>query len=140
MTPQHLTSLELSQRLKELGVPQRSEFYHFKGKILMDWEMRGMTMTEESVPVSAYLSSELMEMFPPVINHPDNNEKILWFSFGKSIVTEPGDTKYNVTYAHEDESFTRIDEYGDNPADVCAKILIRLLENKLLTLEKGGEV
>lgn len=63
MNKQHVTSLELSKRLKALGVPQVSEFYWVevwdqdKGNY---WDIR----QGDERGVSAFLASEILEQIP----------------------------------------------------------------------------
>lgn len=74
----HVTSLELSQRLKALGVKQESEFYFMVrvghpgkpvkvfNKTLKDDFLRRVDEDWEII-ASAFLASELMEMMPTFI-------------------------------------------------------------------------
>lgn len=62
----NFTPLSLSKILKEKGIAQKSAFYHFKGKLLTDWEMRGMTMSDDNLPISAFCLSELPDAFRQV--------------------------------------------------------------------------
>jgi len=56
----HVTNLELSKRLKELGFPQKSEFYHYSRHIHYG---KLQAITDEA-QTSAYLASELGEWLP----------------------------------------------------------------------------
>ena len=67
MIQNHLTSQPLSKRLKELKVPQRSEFYWQEcADSTNNWSF-GKTTTNYGLPVenyySAFLSSELFEKY-----------------------------------------------------------------------------
>lgn len=69
MIQNHLTSQPLSKRLKELGVPQKSEFYHVKDNFyyhqVKSLEEKDKMIIEDGVDVSsAFLSSELGELMP----------------------------------------------------------------------------
>lgn len=72
MIEKHFTSLELSKKLKELGVPQKSEFYWLRGAdpkegiwtIVHKQIMEVGGYDERNLPTSAFLSSELGEMLP----------------------------------------------------------------------------
>lgn len=67
----HVTSLELSKKLKGLGIMQDSQFYW-----VLDSEFNAYLPTYNTLPeferhdcYSAYLASELMEMLPQWIHH-----------------------------------------------------------------------
>lgn len=70
MNQSHVTSLELSKKLKEAGVEQRSEFYWYdvtnedideeNWEVISKYELGGM----EGFAYSAFLASELAEMLP----------------------------------------------------------------------------
>jgi hypothetical protein len=69
MIQDHLTNPELSQKLKELGVPQESEFYWSEeGKLIYKKErdvlVRHLGAAIEKYLYSAFLASELLEMMP----------------------------------------------------------------------------
>lgn len=116
-----VTSLELSKRLRELGVKQESLFYwqqHYvemKGDVMASSFKLTQVKTESKKGMrcfSAFTVAELGEMLPQ-----------------------------GVTYkVHKDENYSSISEanYGFFPdtkeADARAKMLIYLLENKLIQL------
>lgn len=126
---QQVTSLELSKRLKELGVKQESLFYWEK-RYSIDW---AVTTTEDLSArkydkyykyISAFTASELGEMLPEDI-------------FGKGHIYcskrhDTGEGSWEILY--RDNSGISLLEIGDTEANARAKCLIYLLENKLITL------
>ncbi len=71
MTPHHVTSLDWSKKLKEAGVPQKSEFYYTKNGIESINQLPSGRV--RSYHVSAFLSDELAEMLPPIFNINDES-------------------------------------------------------------------
>jgi hypothetical protein len=121
---QQVTSLELSKRLKELGVRQESLFYFFGNKAELE-AMRGYGGPEIllegdyswAVRVSAFTVAEIGEMLPPGM--PSAHGKgMKWICFNE-FKRSPQEG-YLMT--------------GDTETDARAKMLIYLLENKLITL------
>lgn len=121
---QQCVSLELAKRLKELGVKQESYFFyrlykdnHNLGIKLERFEDRLRLITDESY--SAFTVAELGEMLP---------------SGSKSFVgSTSGDAKNWVTEWWEVKEWdldTR--KFADSEANARAKMLIYLLENKLI--------
>ena len=123
-------SLELSKRLKELGVKQESIFgwmLHNYGD-RKDWVcVRGandLRTTEWNFEhqCSAFTVAEIGEMLPEHVDyylhhHKENHEWIITFSEHAEIYR-----KYRKTFK------------DDNEANARAKMLIYLLENKLMEL------
>lgn len=120
----HVTSLELSQRLKSLGVPQESAFYWtrkwngFAGGY--DGESRGRVLvyqdvepTKDAEPISAFLASELGEML---------------LLKDKHLITRLGSGGWYVEI-HELEPFVL---ECVTEADARAKLLIHLIEQKIV--------
>lgn len=128
-----VVSLELAKRLKELGVKQESFF---------QWEVSGsrsyirwnqyakcgcefMTTANLKFRYSAFTVAELGEMLPRQIGRTHWTEHIRgkvsgWVSFLRYV-------EYEKTW--DIESFE-----ADTEADARAKMLIYLLENKLITV------
>lgn len=119
-----VTSLALSQRLKELGVKQESLFGHYRhsdhGKLVADiWHVDkkdGRYLLE----CSAFTVAELGEMLER------RKEKYQTHSF----VTIKDDWVCYIEF--EDGRYHK--EYAETEADARAKMLIYLLENKLITV------
>lgn len=143
MIQNHVTSLELSQKLKELGVPQRSSFWWivtaeepllvFKtdvGSYLENGGAVNHSYLEPRSICSAFLSSELGEMLPEVIN-------------GCVIDTRRCNGSWYIRY---EGAITRnikipmgaknsIGDKNEKEADCRAKMLQYLIENKLIQVE-----
>lgn len=119
-------SLELAKRLKEFGVEQESLFYwpdsdHVK-------PVRPLAAHEPlSSWVSAFTVAELGEMLPDFI---ENHGFML-----TKVKHEPGG--WWVGYSNHEEVCKGLAFESVKEVDCCAKMLIYLLESKLLTLEKG---
>lgn len=128
-----VVSLELSKRLKELGVPQNSLFYWYNSQATGgEWvvlDRKGFTtdlalLIEQGNCFSAFLVGELGELLRTELtdeNESDsftlkcgNTIEFWWATFGND--------EADITPQFEDASF----------ADCLAKMLIYLLENNLL--------
>lgn len=128
---QQVTSLELSKRLKELGVKQESLFYwasegtfgrKFKSEYKLN-DRRYIDIYEEIRSldyISAFTATELGEMLPKLT---------------VSCLTLNG-KKEESAVCYLDTSFEskRVYKMADTEADARAKMLIYLLENKLIVL------
>jgi len=111
-----VVSLELAKKLKELGVKQES-YLHWVD-IHDSWFLGSKadySRTEQERMVSAYTVAELGEMLPQYFS-TTKVEPFLW----EGSVLEVGNI----------EEFS-----GDTEADSRAKMLIYLLENKLINHE-----
>lgn len=121
-----VTSLELSKKLKELGVKQESLFY---------WKMHVHPLTGEELganliyrddgtdydrEISAFTVAELGGILPPG----------LWYERTAAA------NRYRIGHIKELGSGISPShvEYADTEADARAKILIYLIEDKLITL------
>lgn len=135
---QQVCSLELSKRLKELGVKQESLFYWygewydpnppFREKAKRWYiELAGYVSPEKDIEdtFSAFTVAELGEMLPMIVN---NNDDTNW------LYTTKHDDGYSVQYGSiENNSFNIVyEQYSDTEADARAKILIYLLENDMI--------
>jgi hypothetical protein len=127
---QQVCSLELARKLKELGVKQESLFYWFtsiKGQdTLLCFEAK--LPTEYSYDFekdcSAYTVAELGEMLPWLFDRIDDN----WILKISKTFSE-----WKVSYIGQWQNGSTT-EFSHNLADAMAKMLIYLLENKLITL------
>ena len=127
-------SLELAKRLKELDVEQFSLFSHYRLSDSPDgtqhWEIlmpsRYGSAFEERY--SAFTVAELGEMLPASFDWTGTN---VFVEFGKSSIH--GDYLINLRECARPERMT-IHIRADTEADARAKMLIYLLENKLITI------
>lgn len=125
----HVTSLELSRRLKELGVPQKSHFYwvsHFHAdEVITVKEKDDYYKNVWDDRCSAYLASELGEMLR--CSHRTD-------IFGQQM-------KYgkNEWRCWVNAKVTITDFVATTEADARALMLIYLIENHLISVEELGK-
>lgn len=145
---QQVASLELCKKLKELGVKQESLFYYCNcGEInqnrytssVCGCRTGGLSTSDMILATSAFTVAELGEMLPDEIDTPEEKDKY-WGGgsyFYVQIKSGLGYGRYG-TEVVPDSLWIEIKE-NDTEADARAKMLIYLLENKLLTptLPKG---
>ena len=110
---QQVTSLQISQRLKELGVPQES---FFSWSTLDNELIYGGVKSE--ILISAFTVAELGEMLPSNIS--------CYKTGGDNWVCNPLEGAIPDTLSEQ--------IWGITEADARAKCLIYLLENNLITL------
>ena len=143
MIEKHCVSLELSKKLKELGVPQKSEFYWLRGAdpkegiwtIVHKQIMEDVIYDKRNLPTSAYLASELGEMLPNYINIPYKNGKTKSPNHFLVLKKYPVDKhNWGIRYYRTSRSIN-IEKRADTEADARAKMLIYLIENSLFKLE-----
>lgn len=120
----HVTNLEISKKLKELGVKQKSGFWWSEwtkkhGDVYTLLYGGGGTREEFSHRTekvySAFLASELGELLPDNLSVKRNAKDF-----------------YTCRLSFIDESH---DEFGKTMPDAMGKMLIYLLENNLLSLD-----
>lgn len=141
---QQVTSLELSKRLRELGVKQESFFgWYFpnEDKIRKDekWDApniqivgSGNEWAWHDLQYSAFTVAELGELLPWYIESRFLEDADKWLEIQKDENVDDS-VRWNVSY--QDEMGTDLFEVFDSSeADARAKMLIYLLENKLITL------
>lgn len=133
-----VSSLELSKKLKELGVKQKSLFY---------WENKWAGSSDEDAGkdvisygnsgyhtmrlCSAFTVAELGEMLPDNIKHKGNS---YWMKTNKSKLSS-GEIYHVVYYEDNHPIYGGIISFtADTEADARAKMLVYLLENKLIML------
>lgn len=134
---QQVTSLALSKRLKELGVNQESLFYYQGTPIEIGAGMGyvlhyGKQLHWQGVVfVSAFTVAELGEMLPWSI---EVRKEKFFLSFGGK--ENPRNMEYypefEISYSDGEDCVYL--ERAPTEADARAKMLIYLLENKLITL------
>lgn len=129
---EQVCSLELAQKLKSLGVKQESYFY-WSNAMDGTWrvENRAFFKFDRRSDVSAFTVAELGEMLPMVV-HGDYDHLII----EKSI------QHWLIYYSRDREGCPRSTNHSlyiyltasRTEADARAKMLIYLIENKLITL------
>lgn len=121
----HVVSLPLSKRLKELGYPQTAYFSWYTngdGAQLLH-HPEGFSGFENK-NYSAFLASELGEMLPFFVN-----KSHVWAG---QLMCVRHPQYWTVSYGTVKEAW--IQESADTEADARAKMLIHLLEQKLITV------
>lgn len=150
---QQVCSLELAKKLKELGVKQESLFYHFIGAVTgnhdlrMGWDSKGDINFTNSQTYSAFTVAELGELLPRYIadaDQPLSGVKGKQYPLIIECLADDyssdnkingwriryGDTK--VKFESEYKLNSAGIYYIGNEADARAKMLIHLIENKLI--------
>ena len=132
-------SLELSQKLKKLGVPQESLWTWQKttrGYVLCQYTYEKTPSNEGDNRYSAYTVAELGEMLPLVVTTKSGEDHYL-NCFRASKWTNGEDELLSWSIGYENGVFTNEEvqiQEAKTEADARAKMLIYLLENKLITL------
>ena len=128
----HVTSLDLSRRLRELKVPQKSYFVWkplFENKKEGKWRVSTRAIHAEKYDgelVSAYIASELGEMLKKGLE--------------KTWKGTDGKWRCSWTYSpvRDRRRFQQSFE-GETEADARAKMLIYFIENHLISVEELGK-
>lgn len=154
----HVTSLELSKRLKELGVHQKSLFWHELNNIDGGIGTGEMVYSKDmSVPVyysygyiSSFLASELGEMLPRYIadkDQPLSGVKGKQYPLIIECLADDysSDNKINGWRIRYGDTKVKVDSeyklnsagiyYVGSEADARAKMLIYLLEQRIINVE-----
>src|SRR5574343_199154 len=161
----HVTSLELSRRLKELNVPQTTMFWwtewgtdedvcaeesiefhkrsDYPRVVFCHTQAPKHGVPPKSIITSAYLASELGELLPSEITEKNKNTAV----FGekaksKYIGIDFFEDQVNNSYGMERvwrTSVGSIQFREKTEADARAKMLIYLLENHLISVEELGK-
>lgn len=120
-------SLELAKELKKLGVKQESQFYWNRGQSYLICEDSRLRVPED---VSAFTVAELGEVLPEVTAIQNGELGRLEITY--RTYSEDGNREWDVCYMANNDFRS---EFANTEADARAKMLIYLLENKLITLE-----
>ena len=122
---QQVASLELSKKLKKLGVKQDSLYYwvdNFYAGI--ETSIVEAKNRKEGGGVSAFTVAELGEMLPITVHTTKFEQGYHWQSHYEVL---KGDLSGKMEYVHF--------EAADTEADARAKMLIYLIEKKLIKLK-----
>ena len=149
---QQVTSLEISKRLKELGVKQESLFYFKKDwydpnpptrETAVRWvlrcsyqEMSGQKVSVEE-RISAFTVAELGEMLPKTIKKQFNKYTKSKLDYYLSISWSEVDKKWRYAYVNSRENICLEMFFADTESDARGKMLIYLLENNLTPLSSA---
>jgi hypothetical protein len=131
---EQVVSLDLAKRLKELGVKQHSLFYFVKRNNKNRYSIAYLSKSfidynnEFDDICSAYTTTELGELLPAMINSTPL-EILKGLKFGD---IQP---LYCVRYYNAD----LIGEPDKSMANAMAKMLIHLIENKLMDISNDGK-
>lgn len=145
---QQVCTIELAKKLKDLGVKQKSIYFHWATDIEQDgltwWTIsekeprKGKRVRQLSTPehnrspVSAFTVAELGEMLPISITRKDKQK------FSPAFYKNRGDFSDEVRWSIEYSSYSldngeiEVQRVGDTEADARAKMLIYLVENHLV--------
>lgn len=129
---QQVTSLEISNCLKELKVKQESYFsYCIDNSMGIKDNLKIYTTNfakgYPSILASAFTVAELGEMLPDSITFEEKLYLINIYKLGNAWVVEFEE--------NDDDSKTHTSYQADTEADARGKMLIYLLENKLIELK-----
>lgn len=157
-------SLELAKKLKELGVKQDSLFYLaayenpldkvFKESDVPDYDWRcdiynSHYIKDSDYRYSAFTAAELFEILPPRIDinnksyrltnyksfYVDSNENLKIYDY-YCILYSPTDFKVKLYDDYLFSLYPSLYQESDrNLSNACAKILIYLIENKLIEVK-----
>lgn len=133
---QHVTSLELSKKLKELGVPQGGVFGYYENTFHPEHPFIVLTSTFPRIEnpanwiCSAFLASELGEMLPLFLFDKDGRECDLHI-WPQSKRT--GIKGWSIYYSGASGG-VHAAIFEESEADARAKMLIHLLEEGLLKI------
>lgn len=130
MISDHLTSLEWSKRLGELGVPQKSVFVWRK---YQNWicELRSFDYTEKGWHINeleerpAFLSSELGEFLPGKYNSVKRFDNKFW-------IIEDGEKECEMCI--QDEIIFHYQTIADTEVNARSAMLCYLIENGLIKI------
>lgn len=116
MIDNHVTSLEISKRLKELGVKQESEYWwvdYTDGYSQPAWNLNSNHIGYKA-HISAFLTSELADLLPD------------FYRVGKHIYSDNG-----FVCSHYDQEMQQV-QTGNTMPDAMGKMLIYLLEQGII--------
>lgn len=137
-------NLELSKKLKELGVPQESSFvwYNLNGGLSGEprYDLKFRRGDNPEYSPAAFTDAELGEMLPPTVSLQSKGERVYYhLSGGKKWQDKKWAYMYTLAVDTKDKQRVGNEwqltyQWADTEADARAKMLIYLLENNLITL------
>ena len=137
---EQVCKLELAEKLRKLGVEQRSLWYWCRHEdavqhhFAYELEWHDLDCRATSDKVAAFTVAELGEMLPWSITRSDKQK------FAPVFYKNRGDFSDEFRWSVEYSSYTldngeiEVQCVADNEADARAKILIYLLKNKIIQL------
>lgn len=137
---QQVTSLGLSKRLRDLGVPQNSVFGWTKRASRDEYRLWTSGAVEEWINdnFSAYTVAELGEMLPKFISETKMDFRYLKITHSDSAFNQPGD--WYVYYDHVSPSMREADEANpigreaSTEAEARGLMLEYLITNNLIAV------
>ena len=125
-------SLELARRLEELGCTHESLFYWNETQAQNGgWEIK-FASKWSGHSFAAYTVAELGELLPLTIEVPPRISNSCKLPADLELTKEEGGY-WVVRYRCEEDSFRNIGNGADTEVDARARMLIYLLEKKLIT-------
>ncbi len=138
-------SLELAKKLKELGVKQESYWYWHFYSMLSDtnppsWQLVSC-VTDKKDKYSAFTVAELGEILPKWIKKEKLHYCLTmdWFGNGVNVNYENRNKVVEIVEKAEGKEYSNIlhTVCDESEANARAKMLIYLIENKLLISKEG---
>jgi hypothetical protein len=153
----HVTNLELSERLKELGVKQFGTLFAWaevgkekdkNGKWIWEYQVVKNDFQADIEFIAAFTASELGEILPNTIKFPKAGDKRSWHDVSHLSKKEIEEMRYvgllsiskptDWTVLYQSYiilgSDIKADTHDKTMANAMAKMLIYLIENKLINL------
>jgi hypothetical protein len=115
-----VVSLDLAKRLKELGVRQDSHFWYVKGELGTQADFDDVPTTPDECV--AFSVAELGNMLPCTVERDDDVYSLVI----------PWDSRRGLMLRYERSDGGNFMTEGDTEADARAKMLIYLIEQKLI--------
>ena len=149
---EQVTSLELSKKLKELGIKQNSLFWwsreHQKDLHKITFSYSVFETADPEPHISAFTVAELGEMLPKTIKFPKAGDKRSWQDVSHLSKKEIEEMRYvgllsiskptDWTVLYQGYiilgSDIKADTHDKTMANAMAKMLIYLIENKLIKI------
>jgi hypothetical protein len=127
MIENHVVNFELSKRLHDLGIRRDSIFYWFgiKEKKIAQ---RCSSSDFDGSFISAYTASEILEMLPETI--------IAGRKMDREHIFELKKINGKISVCYTDNGYELGEQREINPSNSLAKMLIYLVENKLVEVDE----